>query len=62
MDLVDEFDAGHRVGTVMVGVRKKNPISEEVLRMIIDRFDNVYGIGIGYYDDQIDMLVDGWLR
>lgn len=53
--MVDELKVIHRVGGVRIGINSDNRINEEIVKIIMDQYQNIYYIGV--YDNT--KAVDG---
>jgi len=54
MKMINELNVNHKVGGIRIKLRNNNPINEEIIRIIINNYDNVYSILVYDYNDSID--------
>lgn len=54
MNMVDELKVNYKVGKVYVRASNDNKLIQEVVQMMVDRYHNVYEIGVNDSNDQVD--------
>jgi len=54
MNMINELNVNHKVGEISITLSNNNPINEEIIRMMISNYDNVYSILVYDYNDSID--------
>jgi len=54
LGMINTLNANKNVGIVSIGLYSSNKWNNEILRMMIDRFTNVYHIIVFDYNDNID--------
>ena len=52
--MIDTLNANKNVGMVWIRINSSNKWNNKILRMIIDRFTNIYFINVVYDDSNID--------
>jgi len=52
--LIDTLNADSKVGRVIIEFRSSNEWNDQIIMMIINKYSNVYHIGITHYNDSID--------
>jgi len=57
MNMINELNVNHKVGTILIKLRNDNPINEEIVRMMTNSCNNVYWIVICDYNDSVDNMV-----
>ena len=54
LEMINTLNANKNVGRVMIRLHSNSKWNNEILRMMIDRFTNVYDIGVSDYNNNID--------
>ena len=44
MNMINELNVNYKVGRILIKLNKNNPINEEIIRNMINRYKNVYCI------------------
>jgi len=56
--MINELNVNQKVGTISIRVSNNgNIINEEIIRMMTNRYKNIYGIMIHDYNDSVDNMV-----
>ena len=57
VDMINELDVNYRVGSISIRFINGNMINQELIRLIGDKYQNIYHIELKYSDDQVDVEV-----
>ena len=60
--MIDELKVNHKVGGIWIKLNKNNPINEQIIRMMITSYHNVYSIGVYDYNDSVDNMVHDQIK
>ena len=60
--MINTLNANKNVGKVWIGLNSNNKWNNEILRMMIDRFTNVYDIIAWDYNNNIDYTVHNMIK
>ena len=56
MKIINELDINQKVGEIWIRLNNSNPINEEIIRMIINSYNNVYSIHVRDDNDSVDNI------
>jgi len=62
LKMINEMNVNHKVGTIRITVSNSNPINEEILRMINNRYNNVYEIVVYDNNDSVNNMVHDQIK
>ena len=54
MKMINEINVNQKVGEISIKLRNNNIIDQEIIRMMINNYDNVYVINVIDYNDSVD--------
>jgi len=46
MKMINEINVNHKVGMIWIKLNNYNPINDEIIRIMINNYDNVYCINV----------------
>ena len=62
MKMINQLNVNHKVGRIWITLRNNNPINEEIIRMINNNYNNVYGIDVRDWNDSVDNMVHDQIK
>jgi len=54
MKMINKLNVNHKIGMILIKLNNDNPINEEIIRIINNNCNNVYGINVEDKNDSID--------
>ena len=54
MKMINELNVNNKVGRILIKLSNNNPINQEIIRMMTNRYYNLYGIYVFDYNNSID--------
>ena len=60
--IINELNANHKVGIIGIKLRNNNPINDEIIRMMINNYKNVYNIVVFDYNDSVDNMIHDQIK
>ena len=60
--MVDELNVNYRVGHISIGFHSDNVINEEIIRIMIKRYQNVYSIYVNNKDNLINSNIHDLIK
>ena len=62
MKMINELNVNHKVGIIGIILRNSNPINDEIIRMMINNYKNVYYISVYDENDSVDNMVHDQIK
>ena len=60
--MINELNVNHKVGIIEIDLRNSNPINDEIIRMMINNYKNVYCIDVCDRNDSVDNMVHDQIK
>lgn len=60
--MINRTDSDHRVGNVVIGIGDSNEWNNEIIKTMMDRYINVYGIGVDDDNSSVDEMMYGFIK
>ena len=62
MKMITQLNVNQKVGGIAIKLRNSNPINDEIIRMMINNYNNVYCIYVFDYNDSVDNKVHNQIK
>jgi len=62
MKMINGLNVNQKVGRIEIKLRNRNPINEEIMRMVTNNYNNVYWIEVDDYNDSVDNMVHNQIK
>jgi len=55
--MIDELDIDHKVGFLEIDIISSNPLNEEIIRMVANRYHNIYRFDVYDHNDLVNDMI-----
>ena len=62
MKMIDELNVNQKVGEIGIGISNTNPINEQIIRIMINNYKNVYNIYVIDITDSVDNSIHNLIK
>jgi len=62
INMINELNVNHKVGGIWIQLDNNNPINTEIIRIMINRYNNVFSIFIRDHNDSVDNMVHNQIK
>lgn len=62
IEMIDRLDINQKVGRIFIKISPNNPINAEIMRTILNNYNNIYRIDIQDGNGSVDNVVHGLIK